>query len=57
MKGPIKKADYDNVRAMILSGQIPQEDVPDLLQRNKRFALWYVERQLRPLPPKEQRDA
>lgn len=29
---------------LIRSGQIPQEDVPKLLQENPEFAKWYRER-------------
>ena len=32
---------YEVYKAIILSGQIPQEDVPSLLADNPKFAEWY----------------
>ena len=40
----IKPAQYRSYEAAILSGQVPQCDVPALLTANPDFALWYVER-------------
>jgi hypothetical protein len=32
---------FETWEALILSGQIPQEDVPNLLSDNPAFAAWY----------------
>jgi hypothetical protein len=41
----IEVHDYETYLLLILSGQIPQEDVPQLLAENPDFARWYRERQ------------
>jgi hypothetical protein len=32
---------YENMRILILTGQIPQEDVPKIMAENPDFAEWY----------------
>jgi hypothetical protein len=32
---------YENMRVLILTGQIPQEDVPKIMSENSDFAEWY----------------
>jgi hypothetical protein len=41
----IQLHDYETYLLLILSGQIPQEEVPRLLADNPDFARWYRERQ------------
>jgi hypothetical protein len=41
----IQLHEYETYILLILSGQIPQEDVPRLLADNPDFARWYRERQ------------
>lgn len=36
--------EFENYRALILSGQIAHQDVPKLLSENPEFAVWYKER-------------
>jgi hypothetical protein len=37
----IPPPEYETYLLLILSGQVPQEDVPRLLQENPAFAEWY----------------
>ena len=32
---------YENMRVLILTGQIPQEEVPKIMAENPEFAKWY----------------
>lgn len=38
---PIEKTNFETYESLILSEQVPHEDVPALLDRNPDFAAWY----------------
>jgi hypothetical protein len=40
----IERENFEKYEALILSGQIAQEDVPRLLQDNGAFDTWYRQR-------------
>ena len=43
--GDLQPHDFETWRILILTGQIPDEEVPKLLADNPDFARWYRERQ------------
>lgn len=47
----IRPKDFLNYEACILSGQVPMENVPKLLDENPEFQKWYLARHRAQRPP------
>lgn len=46
MRQEIESKDFETFRSIILSDQIPHEDVPRLLEDNPAFSEWYKEQRV-----------